>query len=188
MRAAAELTLPPQLPLQSSGVRSREGRAGCVWVTRRGHHCLPLRMEANWGTRTSVSEPQAGGGLQRRGLGLDVTGLANLGASGADVAPLEPQGGGVAVRGTCSLLRTMQALQGLPRSTAARAGSPRLPMALYRRSAPHVPTGRRPPLFLVEPRGSLRDNKPTNRVQPCPQCPPGVTQLGLRMGRGGQAR
>lgn len=101
VRAAAELTLPPQLPLQSSGVRGREGRAGNVRVTRRGHRCPPLRMEQTGGPGPVCLSPKLEDGLQGR-AGVRRQRLANLGASGADVAPLEPPGGRVAARRTCT--------------------------------------------------------------------------------------
>ena len=69
----------------------------------------------------------------------------------------------------------------------------RLPTPLYSWSAPCVLTGRWPPVFLVEPRGSLTNDKSTQQGPALPscfqprQCPPGVTELDLGKGRGGQA-
>lgn len=112
VRAAAELTLPPRLPLQSNGVRGQEGRAGGVRVMRSGQCCPPLRMEADWGAGTSVSEPQAGGWAAGVGGGWSKTSPAGQSRGfWSRRGPLEPPGGRVAARGTCSLLRTTQELQ-----------------------------------------------------------------------------
>lgn len=145
VRAAAELTLPPRLPLQSNGVRGREGRAGGVRVMRSGQCCPPLRMEADWGAGTSVSEPQAGGWAAGvGGAGVRRHRLANLGASGVDGAPSSPQGAGW--------------LQGGPAHSSGpcRSSSDRLD-PLQPRPAPHTPVQ---PVLSPCPDGEVASSLP----------------------------